>query len=210
METPSDIRRKIQQFDRDYAVDLSRMNARRPGIESLADGWYTCRVTSAELAEVGDNGQPILRMVLFVEDIGSEIEHVYWLTSQVSCNILGQDLCTLKYDAAAWKGPDRPFSAELVKLVASGDLVGHCFQAQKKMDAKPGQKAYPRLYINWPLGKGKGPAVATRPHRQPATTTQRPAAQPTQQAPADNGQELFDQAANAGADVPWSPGANGW
>lgn len=188
-----DISRQISGYDREYTT-AEGGGGRRPGIESLKDGWYTFIILDAESALVGDDKTPIVRLGLKVEGDGDVVEHVYWLQGQVAVNILGCDLKTLGFPADTWGGR---FSRELMALLKSGQLVGHRFKG-KKVTEKGQKKDFHKLYVNWGLGKkAAAPAVAgSTQARQPAQQTQaantrRPAAQPA---------VVFDEPGDDGGD----------
>lgn len=145
---------ELEAFDKDFAPS----GARRPGLDSIADGDHDFEVLSAELVRTEKSNELILRLDLRV-DGGGAIQHAYFFRNQTAVDILGSDLCTLGFDADQWKPPARPFSKELQLAVPR--LAGIRFRGKKvtKPNTKDPSKPHANLYVNQRLDASAPPTA---------------------------------------------------
>lgn len=140
----------LERFDTEFApspgrcADLSILTP---------DADYDFEIMSAVFDRTKD-GDTVLRWTIRVSSAGPHrgqmCSHTYWFKSQDNVNILGTDLCTLGFDADAWKPPARPFSQEIAKVLPK--LAGIRFRGRVKKNDK-----YTNLYLNARLSESSPP-----------------------------------------------------
>lgn len=121
-----------------------------PRLDSLPDDDYDFEIKTAKLDQL--QGKRILRLGLRTST-GREIEHLYWIETQMNMNSLLADMVVLGFDANKWGAAhQRSLQVELPKAV--GKLAGMKFRARKTTREGSGQnvgKKFADLHIAGPL-----------------------------------------------------------